>query len=163
MVPCKNSKYIKVTTWGPQWSHLSCCSIPVRAPGDHSHLDQWSRSPRSCQSACTPHRTTRRWLKAEWGHKSVIAPRNSPRSDSFPLHTAHIFTYFLFTYGCWWRKLLFYLKSLWAVFDLYGYCSYILMTERPDQNAFTNKFMQQAILDMKVSDHHTVLFIACLC
>lgn len=73
--PQWNSKRVKVTTREPQWSHLSCCSIPVWAPGDHSHLDQWSRSPRCCQSACRPHKTTRRWLEeAERGQKSVIPP-----------------------------------------------------------------------------------------
>lgn len=69
----------KVTACELQWSHLSCCSIPVWAPGDHSHLDQWSRSPRSCQSACRPHRRTRRWLEgAEQGQESAHAPHRSP-------------------------------------------------------------------------------------
>lgn len=80
----RNSKRAKVTACELQWSHLSCCSIPVWAPGDHSHLDQWSRSPRSCQSACRPRKKTRRWLEeAEWQQKSVIPPRISPRSSDF--------------------------------------------------------------------------------
>lgn len=72
----RNSKRAKVTACELQWSHLSCCSIPAWAPGDHSHLDQWRRSPRSCQSTCRPHKMTRRWLeKAERGRKSAIPPR----------------------------------------------------------------------------------------
>lgn len=72
----RNSKRAKVTVCELQWSHLSCCSIPAWAPRDHSHLDQWRRSPRSCQSTCRPHKMTRRWLeKAERGRKSVIPPR----------------------------------------------------------------------------------------
>lgn len=56
-------------------SHLSCCSKPVWVPEDHSHPDQWSRSPMSCQAACRPHRTTRKWLEeAERGQKSVTPP-----------------------------------------------------------------------------------------
>lgn len=101
-----NSKGVKVTTRELQWSHLSCCSIPVWAPGDHSHLDQLRRSPTSCQSACRPHRRTRRWLEeAVWGQKSVIPPRIIPRSDSFLLADSSdckksIFIYELFRSYC---------------------------------------------------------------
>lgn len=62
---CLSKKAVKVTTCGLKPSHLSCCSKPVWAPGGHSHLDRWSRSQRSCQEACRPHRTTRRWLEGE--------------------------------------------------------------------------------------------------
>lgn len=70
----RNSKGAKVTTCELQWSYLSCCSIPVWAPGDHSHPDQWSSSPRSCQSACRPHKTTRRWLERK-------TKKRKPRGD----------------------------------------------------------------------------------
>lgn len=101
-----NSKGVKVTTRELQWSHLSCCSIPVWAPGDRSHPDQLRRSPTSCQSACRPHRRTRRWLEeAVWGQKSVIPPRIIPRSDSFLLADSSdckksIFIYELFRSYC---------------------------------------------------------------
>lgn len=76
----ETQKTVKVTTCGLKKSHLSCCSKPVWVPGDHSHPDQWSRSRRSCQAACRPRRTTRKWLEeAEGGQKPVISSRISPR------------------------------------------------------------------------------------
>lgn len=79
-------KTAKVTSCEPQWSHLSCCSILVWVPADHSHLDRWRRSQRSCQSACRPRKMTRRWLEEkERGQKSVFPLRISPRSDSSPM------------------------------------------------------------------------------
>lgn len=109
----RNSKRAKVTTCELQWSHLSCCSTPVWAPGDHSHPDQWSRSPRSCQSACRPRKTTRRWLEeAEWQQKSVIPPRISPRSSDFlpPVSTDCTASLFMkFFISCcfsWWHMFL---------------------------------------------------------
>lgn len=87
----RNSKRAKVTACGLQWSHLSCCSIPVWAPGDHSHPDQWSRSPRSCQSACRPRKMTRRWLeKKQSGDRNQLFLRESAHAQAVCCCLTHL-------------------------------------------------------------------------